>query len=169
MELQENVLIIIRGNSGSGKSTVAKALQRRIGRNTLLIPQDVVRREMLWVKDGVGNEALPLLQNMVQYGMEHCKAVILEGILNVEYYEELFSYIKREFGEQVYAYYYDISFEETVNRHKTKPNKDEFGEEEMHRWWRDKDYIGFLPERTLTKDMSVEEVVELIYREAFIE
>ncbi|NME84182.1 zeta toxin family protein [Clostridium sp. SM-530-WT-3G] len=30
-------IIIIRGNSGSGKSTVAKELQRRLGHGTLLI------------------------------------------------------------------------------------------------------------------------------------
>ncbi len=39
-------LIVLRVNSGSGKSTVAKELQRKFGRNTMLISQDVVRREM---------------------------------------------------------------------------------------------------------------------------
>ena len=29
-------LIILRGNSGSGKTTVAKALQKKLGRNTML-------------------------------------------------------------------------------------------------------------------------------------
>lgn len=40
-------LIILRGNSGSGKTTVAKALQKKLGRNTMLISQDEVRRNML--------------------------------------------------------------------------------------------------------------------------
>lgn len=40
-------LIVLRGNSGSGKTTVAKELQKRFGRNTMLISQDVVRRDML--------------------------------------------------------------------------------------------------------------------------
>lgn len=40
-------LIILRGNSGSGKTTVAKELQKRFGRNTMLISQDAVRRDML--------------------------------------------------------------------------------------------------------------------------
>ncbi|GFI71319.1 uridine kinase [Clostridiales bacterium] len=42
-------LIIIRGNSGSGKTTLAKNLQHKFGRNTMVISQDVVRREILWV------------------------------------------------------------------------------------------------------------------------
>ena len=41
-------LVIIRGNSGSGKSSLARQLQRELGRNTLVIPQDTVRRDMLW-------------------------------------------------------------------------------------------------------------------------
>lgn len=40
-------LIILRGNSGSGKTTVAKELQKRFGRNTMMISQDAVRRDML--------------------------------------------------------------------------------------------------------------------------
>lgn len=39
-------LIIIRGNSGSGKTTVARALQRRFGDYSMLISQDMVRREI---------------------------------------------------------------------------------------------------------------------------
>ncbi len=41
-------LVILRGNSGSGKSSVARALQRRRGRGHLaVVSQDVVRREVL--------------------------------------------------------------------------------------------------------------------------
>ena len=40
-------LIILRGNSGSGKTTIAKEIQKNFGRNTMLISQDVIRRDML--------------------------------------------------------------------------------------------------------------------------
>ena len=76
-----NKLIIIRGNSGSGKSSVAKRLQREFGRNTLLIPQDVVRRDMLWAEDGYDTAALPLLADLLQYGYQNSKVTILEGFL----------------------------------------------------------------------------------------
>ena len=65
------VLIIIRGNSASGKTTIAKRLQQKFGRNTMLISQDVVRREMLKVKDGESTEALPLMQVLLAYGKKH--------------------------------------------------------------------------------------------------
>ena len=54
-------LINLWGNSGSGKTSLSKELQKRFGRNTMLISQDMVRREILCVKDGIGTKALPLL------------------------------------------------------------------------------------------------------------
>ena len=44
--LRTNKLIILRGNSGSGKTTIAKELQQVFGNNTMLISQDVIRSDM---------------------------------------------------------------------------------------------------------------------------
>lgn len=155
-------LIIIRGNSGSGKTKVANSLQKKIGRNTLLISQDVVRREMLWVNDGKDTLAIPLLISLLQYGREHCSFVILEGILNATWYKPLFQAAISEFGSEIYAYYYDIPFEETLKRHESKPKKSEFGEAEMRRWWNEKDYIGLIPEETFKEDDSLEYAIDKI-------
>ncbi len=54
-------LIILRGNSGSGKTTVAKELQQRLGKNTMLISQDTIRMEILNATD---NEALSLMKEL---------------------------------------------------------------------------------------------------------
>ena len=89
-----NKLIILRGNSGSGKTTIAKELQRKMGSNTLLISQDVIRREMLMVKDGPDTMALPMLKELLIYGRNHCETVILEGILVGEWYRSLFEQAK---------------------------------------------------------------------------
>ena len=40
-------LVIIRGNSGSEKTSLAKKLPNQFGRITFVISQDLVRREML--------------------------------------------------------------------------------------------------------------------------
>ena len=71
-------IIILRGNSGSGKTTVARALQKKFGYNTMMISQDEIRRNILWVKDGVDTKALPLMIELMKYGYEHCDVVILE-------------------------------------------------------------------------------------------
>ncbi len=160
--MADRKLILLRGNSGSGKSSVARALQRRIGRNTMIIPQDTVRREMLWVRDGADTLALPLLTELLRYGHAHCEVTILEGILNAKWYRPLFETAVALFGDHIYAYYYDLPFEETLKRHATKSNHLDFGEKEMRRWWNEKDYIGFIPETAIFKDTSLEDAVDMI-------
>lgn len=162
---KEVKLIILRGNSGSGKTTTAKALQKKFGHGTMLISQDVVRREMLFVKDGPDTEAIKLLNELVLYGKKHCNIVILEGILNSRWYRKLFENLHDEFGNEIFAYYFNIPFEETLNRHKQKPNAHEFGEKEMRKWWNEKDLIGFIPEVYIHKDLSLNEIVNIVFQD----
>jgi len=158
-------LIILRGNSGSGKTSTGKALQRKFGQGTMLISQDVVRREMLFVKDGPDTKACQLLLELALYGKSNCDIVILEGILNSEWYKNLFENLLVEFKEQIFAYYFDIPFEETLNRHQQKPNSHEFGEKEMRKWWNEKDLLGIIPEVLLHKELSLNEIVDIIYKD----
>lgn len=162
---KEVKLIILRGNSGSGKTTTAKALQKKFGHGTMLISQDVVRREMLFVKDGPDTEAIKLLNELVLYGKKHCNIVILEGILNSRWYRKLFENLHNEFGNQIFAYYFNIPFEETLNRHKQKSNAHEFGEKEMRKWWNEKDLIGMIPEVCIHKELSLTEIVNIVYQD----
>ena len=62
----------------------------------------------------------------------------------------------------IYAYYYDMPFEETLKRHETKEKRFEFGEKEMRQWWNKKDYICFISEKTISKELSLEAVVNMI-------
>lgn len=158
-------LIILRGNSGSGKTTTGKALQRKIGHGTMLISQDVVRREMLFVKDGPNPEASQLLLDLAIYGKSNCNIVILEGILDSKWYKNLFQNLLDEFKDHIFAYYFDIPFEETLNRHKQKPNAHEFGEKEMRKWWNEKDLLEIIPEVLLYKELSLNEIVDMIYQD----
>lgn len=152
-------LIIIRGNSGSGKTTVAKELQKRFGRNTMLISHDMIRIQMLNAKDP---EALPLITELLKYGRNHSDITILEGILPADVYKPLFDTAVAVYGANIYAFYYDLTFEETLSRHSTKPNREDFGEREMRRWWREKDYIGTIHETAISAEMSVSDTVKII-------
>lgn len=64
--------------------------------------------------------------------------------------------------KNIYAYYYNLPFDETIKRHATKNNRFDFGEEDMRRWWKEKDYIGFIKEKTLTKEFTLNDAVEFI-------
>ena len=156
-------LIILRGNSGSGKTTVSKKLQNKFGRNTMLISQDVIRRDMLKVKDGENTEAIALLKELLIYGNIHSDVVILEGIMYADWYKPLFELAVELYDTQIYAYYFDLPFEETLSRHQTKPNCHEFGEEAMRRWWREKDFSDVLSEISITSEKDVESIVQNIY------
>ena len=158
-------IIILRGNSGSGKSTVAHALQRRLGHGTLLLSQDYVRREMVYVPDVPNNQAVDLLETLVAYGFYNCKVVILEGIFYTDIYECLFQKIKQQYGDNIFAYYFDIPFEETLKRHATREKAQTCGAEEMKKWWRDKDYLADIEEKRIYKEVQMNNIVESIYRD----
>ena len=155
-------LIVLRGNSGSGKTTTAKSLQRKLGRNTMLISQDAIRREMLMVTDGPDTKAIPLMKNLLEYGSKHCEIVILEGIMYSDWYQPLFEFAGNLYQDQIYAYYFDISFEETLKRHQTRQKCMEFGEKEMREWWREKDLSTILRETLIGKDLSMEQITDLV-------
>lgn len=155
-------LVILRGNSGSGKTTVAKELQGILGDNTMLISQDMVRREILKVSDGKDTKALPLLKQLLRYGYDHSEVVILEGIMVADWYRPLFELAVSLYGEDVYAYYFDLPFEETVKRHKTRSKAGSFGEEAMKEWWVEKDYSDVLNESKIPEELSKENIVQMI-------
>ena len=156
-------LVIIRGNSGSGKTTVAKGLQKKLGHGKMLISQDVVRREMLYVKDGEKPKVEELLFQLAMCGKNNCDVVILEGILNSKWYNNLFERLLKEFENNIFAYYFDIPFEETLERHKQKPNAHEFGEAEMREWWHEKDLLQCIPETLLGQELEKDEIVNMMY------
>ena len=162
-------LIIIRGNSGSGKTSLSKLLQARFGPNTLRISHDMIRMELLNVHGREGVErSEPLMTTLLRYGKANSAVTILEGILPTRDYSHLFESALTIFGADIYAYYYDLPFDETLRRHMTKPNRDDFGEADMRRWWVERDYLktvsvgGAVNERILGAELSLDDAVELI-------
>ncbi|MBM7692215.1 adenylate kinase family enzyme [Peribacillus deserti] len=158
----ESKLIIIRGNSGSGKTTIAKSLQNQFGRGNLLVSQDNVRREMLKVHDREGNLSINLIRQITEYGKGKCEYVILEGILNKNLYGEMLNNLICLYNGKAYTYYFDLSFEETVIRHNSRSKKVEFGEDSLRAWWNPNDYLGVEGETILTNDLSQNNVLKLV-------
>ncbi|MGX7024220.1 AAA family ATPase [Vagococcus hydrophili] len=153
-------VILIRGNSGSGKTTVANELHQIFGSGNLLISQDYVRRTMLNVKDKPMNLSVGLIETMIHYGIEHCEYTIIEGILaNNKYGEMLRNSLNK--ADEVYAYYYDLSYEETTKRHDTKKETD-FNHSQMKDWFVPHDFIGIENEVILSDEISKKDALKLI-------
>lgn len=161
-------LIILRGNSGCGKTSTARLLQRQLGDGTMLVSQDVVRREILRVKDIESNPAIQLIYDLCMYGNNVGYTVILEGILSNKKYGAMLCRLLDDFQGEKLIYYFDVSFEETVRRHATKPNAHEFGESEMRQWWKDQDVLNVPGEQRIDEQFSQAEIVDLIHRDVLV-
>ena len=44
--------------------------------------------------------------------------------------------------------------------------KQEFGEEDMRRWWREKDFSSVFNEKIITSDIDADSIVEMIYMDS---
>ncbi len=158
-------LIILRGNSGSGKTTIARLLQQEFGEGTLLVSQDVVRREMLRVKDTDHNLSIDLIKKIAMYGKNRCPYAIVEGILATSRYRSMLLDLIEYFDGKAFVYYFDLPFAETLARHQKRANRHEFGESELRQWWLEKDLLdnGYnLNEQIITRKDSKETIVKKI-------
>lgn len=157
-------IIIIRGNSGSGKSCVAKSIQEQIEPHPMLIQHDVFRREILKEHEGqcVINDKL-ILQT-VKFGLKHNKNIIIEGIMRIEIYKKLFDKIIAIHPNENYFYFLDIPFKETLRRHATKVGVD-FGEKEMRLWYKKDDLSGYPNEVVIHASSSLESTVSKIIKQ----
>jgi cytidylate kinase len=82
-----NKLIMVRGPAGSGKSTVGKILQKKLGDKTVLISTDQIYFHVLQGKSGT-TLMIKCVVNMADFFLKNNYTVILEGTFNRPYNEE---------------------------------------------------------------------------------
>lgn len=162
-------LVVLRGNSGSGKSTVAKELRERSQKpnKVALVEQDYLRRIVLKEKEKEGDNNIGLIKEVVVYALSHGYDVILEGIFYSVRYSSL---LKRllNIAPVHFVYYLDISLQETLCRHKSKPDSQSFGEKEMRDWYKEKDLLAVKGETVIDDSSSLKNTVRKILRETGI-
>ena len=156
-------LVVIRGNSASGKSMIAKQVRAYFERGeVMIIPQDEIRLGILNVKDRVGNLTPDLMAHIALFGKGKVSLIIIEGILNTAIYQDMLQHLLAAYGADMTAYYLDIPFDETVRRHQTREKSKQWGADVMRRWWVEKDYLGIENEVIFNQDSSAAEMVEKI-------
>ncbi len=158
------LLITIRGNACSGKTTLAGVLQKHFGHGTMCIAQDLVRRKILHVRDEPDPKSIPLLKILLEYGHANTDIVILEGIFKADWYHELFSFANELYEGNLLSYYYDLPFEETRRRRDTKPDRDLLNDWKLHLWWTEKDYAPEWKEVILDEKVQTSEIADEIIR-----
>lgn len=159
--MTNNKLIILRGPSGAGKSTVAKALQK-LNENTIIIEQDHYRHTLLKNRPDPNNIVPKMVFADTMIALNADYDVIIEGIFRKEKYLKMFEQLASEFIGKKYFYYFDISFNETVKRHKTREKSNHFSVEEMKDWYSMTQPLGLVTEQIIHENMSKTEIIELI-------
>lgn len=132
------ILVIIRGNSGSGKTYLANKLQLYYGYdNCLLLHQDVLRRDILHANDRIATPAVELINCMTEFGMQHYPITIIEGILREDVYGGMLRNLQMKYNSL--TYYLNVPFEITLKRDAVK--EEPFGRKKLQKWWREGDYL----------------------------
>lgn len=85
--------------------------------------------------------------------------VILEGILNRPSYHEVFEALVREHPDNNHVFYFDISFDETLRRHRLRKTANLFTEEDMRGWYREKDVLGYNFEYIISEKSSLAQTI----------
>ena len=90
-----------------------------------------------------------LVRDSVLAALSNGFDVILEGILSVRGYREVFTTLFREHPHNNHLFYFQVSFEETLRRHAGRAKAPLFGEDDMRRWYKSDDLFGYDFERVI--------------------
>jgi len=155
-------LIVLRGNSGSGKSTVATALREAYGRGIAWVSQDLIRRVILREKDRAGGVNIGLIDQVARYSLNNGYHVILDGIFYADRYEPMLAALGRDHRGVSRFYYLDVSIEGTLCRHLMRPQAAEFGADDMRSWYRARDLLAGVREHVIPETSTLEDTTSLI-------
>ncbi|MGO4385706.1 AAA family ATPase [Specibacter sp. RAF43] len=155
------LLIVLRGNSGSGKSTAARALQRELG--GVWIEQDYFRRTVLGETGNYTPLTVELIELAAALALSHGRTVIMDGIFNAAKYSEPLKRLRDGHDGPSHFYAYDLTLEETLLRHATRAHKrGDFGEKQMRGWYHGWNPLDGIEEHRITAEESLEETLRRI-------
>lgn len=155
-------LVVLRGNLGSGKSTVARMIQERLPRATcLLVSQDRVRREMLNEPDIRGAANIDLIETIASWGLQRGMVVIVEGILNARRYSAMLERL-RGHTPRPFFFAWDLDFEETARRHGERLKRVSFTVEDMAEWYHGWQPLEFVDEVRFDASISADDATQAI-------
>ncbi len=159
-------LIILRGNSASGKTSVATGIRNRYGHGIAIVSQDNLRRTVLRERDTPDGANIGLIDTVARYALNHGFHAIVEGILYSAHYADMITELREAHQGVSFCYYFDVPFEETMRRHVTKPQAAEYGLAEMSDWYRPLDLLPGGAEQILPAEMSLDDTVSKVMADA---
>lgn len=157
------MLVVVRGNSAAGKSTVAAEIRRRRdARDLAIVGQDQIRRVVLREHDEPDGANIELIGLIARFALDHGYHTIVEGILYSAHYGDMLAALIGGHAGLTRCYYLDVPFDETVRRHATKPQAAEYGPETMRSWYRERDLLPGGLEEVIPACSALDETVDRI-------
>ncbi|MFJ5841096.1 AAA family ATPase [Streptomyces shenzhenensis] len=159
---EETRLVVLRGNSASGKSSVAAGLRERFGRGLAVVGQDNLRRIVLRERDRPGAANIGLIGLTARYALDAGFHVVVEGILYADRYGDMLAALCADHRGPTRGYYLDVPFDETLARHATKPIADDVSERQLRDWYRPRDLLPGGIETVIGAGSALHETVDRI-------
>ncbi|MFE7973610.1 AAA family ATPase [Streptomyces shenzhenensis] len=159
---EETRLVVLRGNSASGKSSVAAGLRERFGRGLAVVGQDNLRRIVLRERDRPGAASIGLIGLTARYALDAGFHVVVEGILYADRYGDMLAALCADHRGPTRGYYLDVPFGETLARHATKPIADDVSERQLRDWYRPRDLLPGGIETVIGAGSALHETVDRI-------
>ncbi|KAA0960712.1 kinase [Microbacterium sp. ANT_H45B] len=157
-------LIVLRGDSGSGKTTTAAALRPHLGHKTAVIHQDYFRRELLasGEKKARSADAAVLVDAAARQSLDLGYDVILDGIFNLRDYADRLERLWRDHRGVTRIYQFDVGFDETVRRHAARELRHTFTADKMREWYDGWQPLEFVEEGRIGPDETLAQITERI-------
>lgn len=158
-------LVVIRGNSASGKSSVAQGLRDHHGRGVAVVGQDVIRRHVLREHDTAGGANIALLGRIAREALNAGFHVVLEGILYADRYAHMITSLVRDHRGVSRCYYLDVPLETTLVRHASKADAAYLAhvtDSHLAAWYRELDLLPGGLETVVPADSTLQDTVTRI-------
>jgi hypothetical protein len=126
------------------------------------VGQDVIRRTILRERDVPGGVNVDLIEHTARFALDHGYHVVVEGIMYADRYGAMLHRLAAANRGPAHFYYFDIPYEETVKRHATKPQAEEFGREQMAEWYRHRDLLPGNVEAIIDQHSTFDDTVKRI-------
>jgi hypothetical protein len=160
-------LIMLRGPSAVGKSTIAEELMRRTTRPTVLIDLDYYRFGFVNRPEDWDGPEYEMSGSDVLIGLRMGYDVIFDGNFTSDPHDPFLKSLFDAHPGENYLFYLDATLEETLKRHKTKSNP-RIDEDKMKEVFKYASPVGLENEVIIPQDSSIDETVERIIQAAGI-
>lgn len=155
------MLIVLRGNAASGKTTIARLLQARLDGPVAVLSQVHFRRDIYAEREQQSLAHADLLEAAALHCLGRDHHTILEGIFHAGRYGSMLERVASA-SDDARFYAFDLPFAETARRHRMRPKVAQFTVQEMAAWYHGWQPLPFVDEHRITAVESRGEIVTRI-------